>query len=48
MPPSLLASQLAALEPLDHDERGSTIDTANALEVVVPEAEALVARLSRR
>lgn len=35
MPPSLLASQLATLEPLDDDERGLTIEVDGAPDVLV-------------
>lgn len=43
MPPSLLASQLATLEPLEADEPGARIDADRPVEVVVDE---LVARIS--
>jgi carbohydrate kinase (thermoresistant glucokinase family) len=35
MPPSLLASQFAALEPLEEDESGTTIDVSQPLEKTV-------------
>jgi gluconokinase len=35
MPPALLASQLAALEPLEEDEGGVTLDIAGLPEVIV-------------
>jgi carbohydrate kinase (thermoresistant glucokinase family) len=35
MPPSLLASQLAALEPLGRGERGTTVDISGAVPEVV-------------
>jgi len=37
MPPSLLASQLATLQPLDDDERGITVDAVQPIETVVAE-----------
>jgi gluconokinase len=38
MPPSLLGSQYAALEPLQHDELGFAVDVAQPLHAVVAEA----------
>lgn len=38
MPPSLLASQLALLEPIGLDERGLTIDVAAPADAIVAEA----------
>lgn len=40
MPPSLLASQLASLEPLDTDERAVVIDVAAGITAILVEAEA--------
>ena len=42
MPTSLLASQLATLEPLHDDEAGVTIDATRALGVVIDQALAAV------
>ncbi|WP_353826648.1 gluconokinase [Agromyces sp. SYSU T0242] len=42
MPPALLASQLATLEPLEADETGMTLDAAQPVDVIV---ERIVARL---
>jgi gluconokinase/shikimate kinase len=39
MPPSLLDSQYAALEPLDEDELGFAVDVAQPLGAVVAEAQ---------
>lgn len=38
MPPSLLASQLATLQPLEPDERGVTVDAVDAVDTIVAEA----------
>jgi gluconate kinase len=38
MPASLLDSQLATLEPLEADERGSTLDATAEPEIVVQNA----------
>jgi gluconokinase len=40
MPPSLLASQLATLEPLATDEPGRTIDVGQAVEAIVDDCVA--------
>jgi gluconokinase len=40
MPPSLLGSQIATLEPLDPDERGITLDAVAAPEALVERAAA--------
>jgi carbohydrate kinase (thermoresistant glucokinase family) len=42
MPPALLASQLALLEPLEADERGVTLDVAATPEQLVDETVAAV------
>lgn len=44
MPTSLLASQLATLEPLGEDEHGLRVDVAPPLDVVVAEAVRAVVR----
>lgn len=38
MPPSLVASQFATLEPLDADEAGVTLDVAQSVDALVDEA----------
>lgn len=43
MPKALLDSQLAALEPLQPDEQGGTVDAGPAVTVVVDDALALLA-----
>ncbi|OUE09660.1 Thermoresistant gluconokinase [Clavibacter michiganensis] len=48
MPPGLLASQLAALEPLDDDERGVMVDVAPPPAAVVRAALAGLEALPRR
>ncbi|MBV8966016.1 MAG: gluconokinase [Mycobacteriaceae bacterium] len=35
MPPSLMASQFATLEPLQHDERGVTLDVTHDIDSIV-------------
>lgn len=45
MPPSLLASQLAALEPLEADERAVVIDVAAGITAILVEAEAGIRRV---
>lgn len=48
MPPSLLGSQLEALEPLGPDERGATIDIGDPVPAVVAMARVAVTRLGGR
>jgi gluconokinase len=45
MPESLLASQLATLEPLGPDERGVTVDVAGSVDEVVDAALAVLEQL---
>lgn len=47
MPPSLLESQLAALDPLGADERGAVIDVGDPLPAVVAQTRVALATLSR-
>ena len=35
MPPSLMASQFATLEPLEPDERGVTLDVSHDIDSIV-------------
>jgi gluconokinase len=42
MPASLLASQLATLEPLEPDEAGVTLDATRPLDLVVADAATAV------
>ncbi|MFB7476990.1 gluconokinase [Kitasatospora sp. NPDC056184] len=44
MPPSLLTSQLATLEPLEPDERGATLFVGQAPELIADTAADLLAR----
>jgi gluconokinase len=46
MPPSLLASQFAALEPLAQDEAGATMDVAQPLESTVEDIVGILQRTS--
>ena len=46
MPPSLLESQFATLEHLGPDEAGDAVDVDRPLDLVVPDAVALVRRLA--
>ncbi len=43
MPPSLLASQLATLEPLESDERGVTVDAVRPVAAVVDDVVSALA-----
>lgn len=45
MPPSLLDSQFAALEPLGGDEPGQTIDIARPLDAVIADCAAIIAAM---
>lgn len=47
LPPSLLDSQLATLEPLGADERGAVLDAAGGIERLLDEAESVVAAPGR-
>jgi gluconokinase len=46
MPPSLLDSQFASLEPLDVDERGMRIDITSVPDEIVSHIEAELRRLN--
>lgn len=48
MPQSLLASQLDALEPLEHDELGSAVDITDPVDAIVAHARVVVLRFSNR
>lgn len=48
MPPSLLESQLAALDPLGADERGAVIDVGDPLPAVAARARVAITTLNRR
>ncbi|MDR5701438.1 gluconokinase [Agromyces aerolatus] len=46
MPPSLLASQLATLQPLDSGERGVTVDAVQPVDAVVADVVAALGALT--
>lgn len=47
MPPSLLASQLATLEPLEDDERGTVVDVAPPVDEIAETAAVFVRDVAR-